>query len=356
MGFDLIRYFLGANTAQGFVSLYDDLADPEGGDSVWYIKGGPGNGKSTFMKTIADAAEAAGRTVERFPCSGDPDSLDGIYIREDRVAYVDATSPHVQEPSLPGAAGQYLDLSRFYRPGLSARREEIGQHFRLYREQYARCYELLRAAALCAPENTPGLVDGALRKAVSARARETSDRLLLPGDGGRERRRFLSALTCQGPVTFQETVQAYGRICILDNVLGLADPFLKTIREECRGKGVPVILCPDPLRPDLLEAVLLPSQDLAFVTGKKGLPRPGPVWRHFRLDAMADDAALRDRKTALRACSMLRAGLLQQAEEALKNAKRFHDALEELYHPYVDFKGVSALCREHRAALGYSLS
>ena len=351
----MIRYFLGANTAQGFVSAYEDLADPEGGDFIWYIKGGPGNGKSTFMKTIADAAEAAGRTVERFPCSGDPDSLDGIYIREDRVAYVDATSPHVQEPPLPGAAGQYLDLSRFYRPGLSPHREEIGRHFRLYREQYARCYELLKAAALCAPENTPGLADGSLREAAAARARETAGRLLRPGDGARERRRFLSALTCQGPVTFWETARACGRLCTLDNALGLADPFLQAIREECRAKGVPAILCPDPLQPDRLEAVLLPGQELSFAAVKKDRPCAGAVWRHLRLDAMTDAGRLRAHRTESRSCSMLQAGLLRQAGEALANAKRFHDALEEIYRPYVDFSGVSALCREHREALGYPL-
>ncbi len=117
------RYFLGANTARGFYSLYGELADPEAGDRVWYIKGGPGNGKSTFMRRVADAAAAAEKTVERFPCSGDPDSLDAVYIREDRLAYVDATSPHVQEPALPGVCGRYLDLSVFYMPVLEKDRQ-----------------------------------------------------------------------------------------------------------------------------------------------------------------------------------------------------------------------------------------
>ena len=47
-----IRFFLGSNSPQGFVSRFDQL---DCGDPQWHtfiIKGGPGCGKSTFMKTI----------------------------------------------------------------------------------------------------------------------------------------------------------------------------------------------------------------------------------------------------------------------------------------------------------------
>ena len=52
------RYFLGGNTASGFVSFYGQFCrGPE--DFLWVIKGGPGCGKSSFMKTIGRAAENA---------------------------------------------------------------------------------------------------------------------------------------------------------------------------------------------------------------------------------------------------------------------------------------------------------
>lgn len=68
------------------------------------------------MRRAAERAEEAGFAVESILCSGDPDSLDGIYIPEKKLGYVDATSPHVQEPAVPGASGKYLDLGAFYRP------------------------------------------------------------------------------------------------------------------------------------------------------------------------------------------------------------------------------------------------
>ena len=46
---DSRQFFLGANTGAGFVSLYPAFAAPEDGAFVWYIKGGPGNGKSTHV-------------------------------------------------------------------------------------------------------------------------------------------------------------------------------------------------------------------------------------------------------------------------------------------------------------------
>ena len=88
------RYFLGANAKHGFSSLYDNFVDLEGGDFLWVIKGGPGCGKSSFMKRIGQAAEEHGEAVEYIHCSGDPDSLDGVYLPKKRTAYVDGTAPH----------------------------------------------------------------------------------------------------------------------------------------------------------------------------------------------------------------------------------------------------------------------
>lgn len=88
------RYFLGSNSARGFYSLYRGLTDPGGGEFLWIIKGGPGCGKSSFMKKIGAAAAKAGLAVEYIHCSGDPDSLDAVRIPQLKTAYMDGTAPH----------------------------------------------------------------------------------------------------------------------------------------------------------------------------------------------------------------------------------------------------------------------
>lgn len=341
-----IRYFLGGNTAAGFYSLYDEFTQPEAGDFLWIIKGGPGCGKSSFMKRIARAAEGNGLTVERILCSGDPESLDGIYIRQARCAYVDGTAPHVQEAALPGVSQLYLDLGAYYHPqGLAEHKEELKQLFVRYRRDYRQAYDLLQAAGLSGPA---GPADGSVRSDVARRAASMARRWLPEGDGGRIIRRFLSAYTCAGPVFLWETAAALcPRICTLDNELGLASTFLESILGQCRIRGLSAVACPDPLRPEETEAVLIPEAGIGFLAVTRARPYPGQVWRHLRLDAMAGADALRSGRESRRRAQRRRELLLYDAGQALAAAKAKHDQLEAVYNPYVDFSGVYDLCEAH---------
>ena len=97
-----LRFFLGANTPQGFVSRFDQLADPTDGWREFVIKGGPGAGKSTLMKRLAIKAEQKGEPIQRIHCASDPDSLDGVIFLDKRAAIVDATAPGGEPVPHPG--------------------------------------------------------------------------------------------------------------------------------------------------------------------------------------------------------------------------------------------------------------
>ena len=88
------NFFVGANSGEGFRNLFPEMVDIEDTYDLMILKGGPGVGKNTFMREVAQAMEAAGTPVERLWCSGDPDSLDGVVLPELRCAVVDGTSPH----------------------------------------------------------------------------------------------------------------------------------------------------------------------------------------------------------------------------------------------------------------------
>lgn len=344
-----VRYFLGANSAGGFYSLYDDFVCPKEGDFLWVIKGGPGCGKSTFMKKIGKAAENAGFTVEYILCSGDPDSLDGVYIKEKRTAYVDGTAPHVIDCTLPGGSGLYLDMGAFYRPDpLLKRRETLENLTHAYKARYTRAYELLRAVESVSPERIPGLKGEVTLAAVKKRAESMARRYISAGNGFTRRSRFLSAISCQGIYRLPETVVSLcRRVVTLENAFGLADTFLKEVYQTAQQRQQPVILCPCPLNSQRLEAVLLPEADLAFVAEVPRETWPGPVWRHLRLDAMVDGDAVRSHREELRRVRHIREELLSLAVESLQEAKALHDTLEGTYRPYVDFSGLDELCRLH---------
>ena len=53
------HFFLGANSAEGFCGLYEQLLDAKLYDLI-ILKGGPGCGKSTFMRRAAAAMEERG--------------------------------------------------------------------------------------------------------------------------------------------------------------------------------------------------------------------------------------------------------------------------------------------------------
>ena len=117
-------FFAAMNTAEGFKSYFREIFD--GFENIYIIKGGPGTGKSRFMRETATRAEEKGLSVERFYCSSDPTSLDGILIRELSIVLLDGTSPHAYEPKFPGVKETIIDLGRFWsREDLMARKEEI---------------------------------------------------------------------------------------------------------------------------------------------------------------------------------------------------------------------------------------
>ena len=99
------HFLAGGNTAQGFYSCFDAILPRAQQKRMYYLKGGPGVGKSTLMKRFAKAAEEKGIEAEYFHCSSDPDSLDGIIDETLSCAIIDATAPHAYDPPLPGAAG-----------------------------------------------------------------------------------------------------------------------------------------------------------------------------------------------------------------------------------------------------------
>lgn len=350
-------YFLGANSSKGFYSLYDDFVSSAKGDFLWAVKGGPGCGKSSFMRKIASAAEAAGLQVEYILCSGDPKSLDGIYIPARRTAYVDATSPHVMEPDFPAASSMYLDLGVFYNSeGIKGYLPELMANSKQYKAMYARAYGIIAAAQAVAPWRIPGLVgeddlDAVLRRAGSIILRELGKKR--PGQG-KEKKRFISAFTCDGDIFCEETVaKLCARVYTLDNEYGLAHVFLDEVRRAASDRMLSAVICPSPINPDKLEAVLIPELSLGFLASDSRNGFSGKVYRHVRLDALIDRQRLKVNRIEIRRAARRYKELMEDAGNILADAKVMHDDLERIYNPHVDFDGVYELCSKHIAGLEF---
>lgn len=345
------HFFLGANSPRGFASLYNQFIDPAAGTFLWIIKGGPGCGKSTFMKQIAAAAREHGYFVEEIHCSGDPDSLDGIRIPALHSAYVDGTAPHALDAIYPAAASSYLDLGAFYDvDALRCHLPEITEINRRYKALYDRAYALISAANACDAAAYPGLYAPSVLQAVTQRAERTAARILPAARTvpAAIQHRFYSAFTCQGWVRMEETLSGLcSQIFAVENRFGLAPHFLQTLADAVAARGLPAIFCHDPMHPDQLEALLLPDLDTAFLALRSPDSFTGAIRRHIRLDRLIAPASLQTLRSELRHAEKLQTQLFGDAHQILQQAKALHDTLETIYNPHVDFDAVRSLAAQH---------
>ncbi len=87
--------------------MFHHMIEPDA-TRIFVIKGGPGVGKSTFMKWIENEMVNQGFDVEEHHCSSDPDSLDGLVIPSIGVALLDGTAPHIVDPKNPGVCDETI--------------------------------------------------------------------------------------------------------------------------------------------------------------------------------------------------------------------------------------------------------
>lgn len=341
-----IQYFLGANSPAGFYSLYHELLPPEEAEAIYILKGGAGCGKSSFMRRIARHAEAAGEACVFIPCSGDPDSLDGLILPGRRIALVDGTAPHVIEPQYPGVVESYVNLGDCYdRTGLKASRQDILTATAEYKGHYKQVYRCLEAASQLRRDNRELVITPQVRETCAKRAQGIIRREVKnSGDHqGTVTHRFLSAVTHKGHLLLRDTVTAQAkRIYELSDSYGLAHELLSPILSAALSAGWDVVACPDPMAPDRLAHLILPGLSLAFVSTTPESPWEPHPYRRLRLDAMVDRELLRACRPRLRFSRKVAAALEEEAVSGLARAKTSHDRLEALYNPHVNFEQVYA--------------
>lgn len=141
------NYYAGGNTARGFHSFFE--SNLQNLDKLFILKGGPGTGKSSLMKSIGNEYVNQGYDIEFVHCSSDNDSIDGVIIPALGVGIVDGTAPHVIEPKAPGAIEEYVNLgSAWDSQELSQHKEEIlritSDISRSFQKAYSTFYEALK--------------------------------------------------------------------------------------------------------------------------------------------------------------------------------------------------------------------
>lgn len=338
--------FPGGNTSKGFFSYYHYIINEDEAKRLFILKGGPGVGKSSFMKKVSDVMVRRGCDVEHMHCSSDNKSLDGVVIPNIGVALIDGTAPHVVDPKSPGVIDEIINLGDFWDEAvLSRNREKVVRIKNEISGCFARAYRFL-AAASCIYEDSAEIFRPAIDEAKgNILAHELISELLdgipMSAETGMERRMFASAITPDGLVNYLDDLMIADNIYKLKGFTGSGTrKLLEKLKAAAleRGLRVEAFYCAfDPLK---LEHLIIPDMNTAFTTVNSYHSTDACPLREIDFSEYLNERLIALSRNELAYNQNQFDTLLNKAISLIHNAKSLHDELEYCYIPVMDFEGV----------------
>lgn len=337
-------FFAAVNSGKGFVSFFDELFF---GDSIrerYIIKGGPGTGKSSFMRRAALRAKSRGRDTELYYCSSDPSSLDGVVI-DGRIAFIDGTSPHSYDAVLPGACDRIVDLGAFWDSDiLKGRADEIRVLSRKKKDAYARAYGYL-ASALSLRKATDKLISSCVtEQKLKNTAHRYADRLGRENGHGAIRSRQMLAHGTSGLVSLPTLGNMAKTRFAIEDYYGTAHLFLDALISRAVENGFEAWVSRDTVDTSKITQVLFPHTGELFYVSTEGITEADGEGKGINMKRFVDASALSIVRKEARAARGAYETIISLASSALKDAGAAHMALEDIYVSSMDFCAQRAFC------------
>lgn len=341
-----IHYFPGGNTPKGFYSYYDNISDQRETQRIICLKGGPGTGKSSIMKSIGAYFENSGEKVDYLWCSSDPDSLDGIEIKDRRIVMVDGTAPHVVDPINPGAVDEIVYLGdcwnesgiRSFRNEIIECGEKIGDAFKL-------AYLYLKSTGI-RYEHISAILDNRSVRSNNAFLRKITDDISINKmDRGRCKKRFASAITHYGVINKLDKISAgLEKTYIMKVPIGYrTENILKPLAERFLGAGYDAELYYCPMDPEVkLEHVVLRELGIGIFT-YNDYHEAEPVGTGNEIPVIETDCLGSATDHVYELLKSEAKGEIDKAIKAFKKAKTLHDELEAFYVSNMDFEKLNMI-------------
>ena len=332
------NYFASMNTGDGFRSYYGEVYGKA--ERVYVIKGGPGTGKSTLMKRLARKAENAGEEVERYYCSSDVNSLDGIILKKRGYAVVDGTPPHIFEPRYPGVRDVTVDLGKNWDiDKLRKNEREAVELTDGKKKGFSALYKTLSTLKKLEDEMTE----------ISGRALDC-DKILsyasrfFRGENKRGRgkiqTRVVSGYTSSGVVSFDTFEKNSDEVFNVTDRFGAAKRFLSLIAEHCERNGIDAVVSPYWLDPSKITSLYIPERRVTFVAG--GVYAQNAI----NIDRFIKREELKSHRSYLRFLKKCSASCMEAADAEFASISVLHGRLEEIYSSAMDFSKNEAVFEE----------
>lgn len=333
-----ITYFAGANTGDGFVGSYADIANENKLERVYIIKGGPGSGKSTMMCNLAKTAENSGYPVEYYLCGSDPYSLDCVVI-DNKITVLDGTFPHVKDMKYPGAKSTIVDLTKCWSDSvLEARNEEIINLAAGKSVVYASAYRYLKAADQIELDSCgirEKLFDSNKANAFATRF---TKKLHKPYHStGEIKHRYTSGITMRGAVRVQTLSDLAKTRYFVKDSFGTSADLMKLIYEKLKFSGYSLTVGHIPLVNTISEIYI---EDASVTISALDLRDDSKI---INAERFIFKDLLPKFKGNLKLSAKCREECVNAAKISLKSAAEYHFALEKIYVTSMDFEKLDAI-------------
>lgn len=338
------KIFPGANTSNGFYSYFDYII-PADVNRIFCLKGGPGVGKSSLMKKVARDFSEMGYDVEIFPCSSDPSSLDAVVIKKLKVVLLDATSPHIVDPKIPGAIDEIVNFGDFWEiDNLEKNKAEIQQCNKDISACFQRAFKYLKSAEPIfydiQSKNSNAMDFGKLNKFTDEFIEELFKDIENKEEISVPRHLFGTAITPIGHIDYADSLlQEADKVYYLNGKIGYGKTtFLKRVYDKAVLKGLKVEVFHYPLIPEKIESIMIKDIGVAITTSQ--LFKDEDV---IDLGEFINKEKIDDYKDELEIDERILDELINYAISNLKKAKSNHDVIENYYIPNMDFEKIDDL-------------
>lgn len=349
------KFFPGGNTSRGFYSFFHHIIDQETAKRIISLKGGPGVGKSSFMRGIGEKMLELGYHLEYHFCSSDSESLDALVIPALGVAIMDGTAPHVLDPELPGAVGEIINLGQYWNEEvIKAQKSAIENCGTKISRYFKMAYWRLGEAKAIKDE-----VDNYYRWAINQAqvngvihqiARSLMDSAAVQFDRRpKERHLFSSAFTPQGyihhlPSLLQNVETLH---LVSGEAGGVSSYVVGTIAKIVHLQGIDSEVYHYPLVPEDVDLLVIPSQRAAVL---REIPELNFIPQEvasiseikvYNLNQYLCTTTLATYRDEINDGQRRFAAAINGALKHIASAKAEHDVLENYYIPAMDFNAIN---------------
>ena len=334
-----MEFYAASYGASGFVNNFGEIFSPLRFKRLYIIKGGPGTGKSTFMKKLGERAEKRRMSVEYYRCSSDPDSLDGIIIKELELAVIDGTAPHTTDPIYPAAIDSILNFGAFIdRDKAERKREIIIGISKKIAGLYSSARRYLEAADRIHSERMSAVEKYINREKMQKHAtkyRKDKNAPLFPHcEKGHCTTRYISSSVPKRGRLYKKIIENY-KTYLVQSRYGGEHYFLRTVAENAEKDGNTVIRCPSPVYSDTLEAVIICETGNAYIATAKcdGIAATVNADKFF--------CGISERAGYARLCKKTEEMLWGMSDAVFYEISHLHGELERIYGECTDFRGLT---------------